>query len=59
MGALLSVGVVGYTVIEGWGVFQALYMTVITITTVGYGEVYGLTEKGRVFTIFLIIAGFG
>ncbi|RLA86297.1 MAG: potassium channel protein [Deltaproteobacteria bacterium] len=59
MGALLSVGVVGYTVIEGWGVFQALYMTVITITTVGYGEVYGLSEKGRVFTIFLIIAGFG
>ena len=59
MGALLSVGVAGYMVIEGWGVFQALYMTVITITTVGYGEVYGLSEKGRVFTIFLIIAGFG
>lgn len=45
--------------IEGWPLFDALYMTVITITTVGYGEIHQLSTQGRIFTVFLILSGFG
>lgn len=45
--------------IEGWNAFEALYMTVITITTVGYGEVRTVSEPGRIFTVFLIFMGMG
>ena len=53
------VGVIGYTVIEGWSLFDAFYMTVITIGTVGYGETLPLSTAGRVFTIGLIFVGIG
>jgi voltage-gated potassium channel len=56
---LLSAGAMGYHVIEGWSVFDSLYMTVITITTVGYGETHQLSKEGRIFTIFLIMSSFG
>jgi len=46
-------------VIEGWPLTDALYMTVITLSTVGYGEVQGLSPTGRIFTIILIIMGVG
>lgn len=46
-------------IIEGFGLLDALYMTVITVGTVGFMEVHPLTEAGRLFTIFLIITGFG
>lgn len=52
-------GIAGYHIIEGWGWFDALYMTVITLATVGYGEVHPLSFAGRVFTIFLIFSGMG
>ncbi|MDD5284298.1 MAG: potassium channel protein [Desulfuromonadaceae bacterium] len=52
-------GVCGYALIEGWSFFDALYMTVITIATVGYGEVRPLTADGRVFTMILIFFGSG
>jgi len=45
--------------IEGWPLLEALYMTVITITTVGFGEVRTVSELGRVFTVLLIFAGMG
>ncbi len=45
--------------IEGWPLLEGLYMTVITITTVGYGEVRTVSEPGRVFTVVLIFAGMG
>ncbi len=54
---LTVIGVVGYTAIEGWRVAEALYMTVITITAVGYSEVYPLSELGRSFTMVLLAAG--
>ncbi|MBI3566427.1 MAG: NAD-binding protein [Elusimicrobia bacterium] len=57
--ACLAAGTVGYHLIEGWSLFDALYMTVITIGTVGYGEVHPLGHAGRLFTIFLIVGGIG
>ena len=57
--AIVAVGVAGYRVIEGWSFLDALYMTITTITTVGYGEVHPQGTAGRVFTMFLIIGGVG
>jgi voltage-gated potassium channel len=54
---VLAVGTTGYVVIEDWPVVDALYMTVITITTVGFGEIYPLSRSGRIFTIGLIAVG--
>ncbi len=56
---VLTTGTLGYMIIEGWKFLEALYMTVITITTVGYGEIRPLSENGRVFSIFLIFMGIG
>jgi voltage-gated potassium channel len=56
---LLFAGTTGYRLIEGWPLFDSLYMTVITITTVGYGEVHELSRGGRIFTVFLIMSSFG
>jgi voltage-gated potassium channel len=46
-------------IIEGWAVMDALYMTVITLATVGYGEVHQVSHVGRIFTLFLIFVGVG
>ncbi|ERP39347.1 potassium channel family protein [Chitinivibrio alkaliphilus] len=50
-------GVVGYISLEGYSFLDALYMTIITISTVGYQEVYPLSQTGKIFTIILIIFG--
>jgi voltage-gated potassium channel len=55
--ALFLIGVGGYAAIEGWSFFDALYMTVITVASVGFGEVHPLSPNGRAFTIFLILCG--
>jgi voltage-gated potassium channel len=58
--ATLSVlGTLGYVLIERASVLDALFMTITTISTVGYGEVVPLSPAGRVFTIVLIIVGVG
>jgi voltage-gated potassium channel len=57
--ALHALGTAGYVVIEGWSLWDAFYMTVITITTVGYGEVHPLTAGGQVFTVLLLLTGVG
>ncbi len=54
---ILCAGVLGYHTLEGWSLFDSLYMTVITLATVGYGETHPLTLGGRAFTIFLILGG--
>lgn len=55
----LAAGTLGYKLIEGWSLLDALYMTVITVGTVGYGETHPLTTAGRVFTMLLILGGIG
>jgi voltage-gated potassium channel len=56
---VILLGTSGYVIIEGWSLFDALYMTITTITTVGYGEVLPLSDSGRVFTMVLIVFGVG
>lgn len=56
---LLALGTAGYVIIESWPVMDALYMTVITLTTVGYGEIREISNAGRLFTIILIVMGVG
>ncbi len=56
---ILAAGTAGYIFIEGWPFIDALYMTVITLATVGFQEVHQLSHAGRVFTIVLIIMGVG
>lgn len=55
----MAAGTLGYMVIEHWGWLDALFMTVTTLTTVGYGEVHPLSYAGRVFTVAFILAGVG
>lgn len=55
---LMGIGTGGYMLLEGWSAFDSLYMTVITLTTVGYGEIPEvLSQPGRSFTIFLLLGG--
>jgi voltage-gated potassium channel len=54
---IVSVGTVGFVEIEGYSWFDAFYMTITTITTVGYQEVRPLSHAGRVFNSFLILFG--
>ena len=56
---LIGGGTFGYSAIEDWNLFESLYMTIITLTTVGYNEVHNLSHQGQIFTIFLIIFGVG
>jgi voltage-gated potassium channel len=59
LNGLLLTGTLGYMLIESFSLLDAFYMTVITIATVGYGEVHTLGTEGRIFTAFLIITSFG
>jgi len=52
-------GIAGYVIIEKWSVFDSVYMTVITLASVGYGETNPLTPNGRIFTMALIVCGMG
>jgi voltage-gated potassium channel len=56
---VIASGVSGYVVIEGWRPFDAFYMTVITISSVGFMEVHPLSDTGRTFTVLLILCGSG
>jgi voltage-gated potassium channel len=55
--ATLLIGTVGFTLIDHYPPFDAFYMTLITMTTVGYSEIHPLSHAGRVFNSFLIFFG--
>jgi voltage-gated potassium channel len=57
MAATLSGGTLGFVLIEHYPLFDAFYMTLTTVTTVGYGELHTLSHAGRVFNSFLILFG--
>ncbi len=59
LSAVVAAGTSGYIILEGWSPLDALYMTVITISSVGFMEVHPLSDMGRVFTVFLILCGSG
>jgi voltage-gated potassium channel len=56
---VVAYGVGGYMALEGWGFFDALYMTVTTMTTVGFREVHPLDTGGRIFTLTVVVLGVG
>ena len=56
---LLITGTIGYVIIEDYSALEALFMTTITLSTVGYSETKPLHDAGRIFTIFLILGNFG
>ena len=55
---ILVVGTAGFHLIEGWPWFDGLYMTLITLTTVGYGETHPLSPVGKMFNVFILMTGF-
>lgn len=62
LGLVIAVGVLGYMIISGYSFVDALYMTAITISTVGFGEIEPLNDQEKLFTVFLIatsIVSFG
>lgn len=56
---ILLIGIIGYQAVSGMSATDALYMTVITVTTVGFGEVVPLDPAGKMLTVFLIVGGVG
>ena len=59
LAGIILAGTAGSSLIEGWTLDEALYMTVISLTTAGYGEVHALSPAGRMFTIVLLLVGVG
>ncbi len=54
---MIFAGSLGYHLIEGWSWFDGLYMTVITLATIGYSETHPLSDTGRAFTLILVVVG--
>ncbi len=56
---LIAGSTISYIVIEGWSFFDALYMTIISVATVGYGEIHNLSTAGRIVTMVILVLGVG
>ncbi len=56
---LLATGTLIYPVLEGWSLLDSLYFSVVTLATVGYGDLHPVTDLGKAFTIFYILTGVG
>lgn len=60
LGSIVIIGALGFYLIEEqWGILESIYWTIVTITTVGYGDVTPHTELGKIFSIFLMVVGIG
>jgi len=59
LGAVFIIGTIGFHLIEGWNFLDSFFMTLITITTVGYQEIYPLSDTGKLFDILVIFLGVG
>lgn len=55
--AIVALGTVAYQVVEGWSLGDSFYMTVITVTAVGYAEVHPLSQAGRLLTLLVLFGG--
>ncbi len=55
----LGIGTIFYAQVEGWSLLDSLYFSVITLSTIGYGDISPVTSVGRLFTIFYVIVGVG
>jgi len=56
---IVVVGILGYMFIEKWNLLDSVYMIVITLFTVGFGEVHRLSSAGKIFTMFIMVGGVG
>ncbi|AFV22550.1 potassium channel protein [Methanolobus psychrophilus R15] len=59
VGIVLAFGTLVYHNIEGWGWLDSLYFSVITLTTIGYGDLSPTTDIGKIFTIVYVFIGLG
>ncbi|HLA28072.1 MAG TPA: NAD-binding protein [Syntrophales bacterium] len=57
--SMLLMGTIGLHYLEGWGFFESFYATVVTLSTVGYGDFLPRSKEGMLFTVFIIIVGVG
>lgn len=57
--ALIGAGALGYMLIEKWSLLDAVFMSITTLTTIGYGEVHPLSTVGQIYTIVFILFGVG
>lgn len=56
---IMVAGTAGFAVIENRSAVEAAYFTIVTVATVGYGDIHPATQSGRIFTIILIVTGVG
>ena len=57
--SMLLMGTIGFHYLEGWGFLESFYATVVTLSSVGYGDFLPRSKEGMLFTVFLIIVGVG
>jgi len=55
----LVIGTIFYHIVEGWTILDSVYFSIITLTTVGYGDIYPITDAGKIFTSFYVLTGIG